>query len=156
MWDLVSWPGVEPRHPALGAQNLSHWTTREVLRPLLEEGLKEWLWRSPGQEPNSSHTQKWKREPAASRRGSSHLSETQHTWWFTKGPHPALLSSTCSEVGWEWGCKIEHHQRHIISLTGELREGASSLLWIWTGVFVGNYIWEGTGWLCKLYFLSAF
>ena len=30
MWDLVSWPGIEPRSPALGAQNLCHWTTREV------------------------------------------------------------------------------------------------------------------------------
>ena len=31
MWDLVPWPGVEPRVPALGAQSLSHWTSREVL-----------------------------------------------------------------------------------------------------------------------------
>ena len=31
MWDLVPWPGIEPRHPALGAWSLSHWTTREVL-----------------------------------------------------------------------------------------------------------------------------
>ena len=31
MWDLVPWPGMEPRVPALGAQSLSHWTTREVL-----------------------------------------------------------------------------------------------------------------------------
>ena len=30
MWDLVPWPGIEPRTPALGAQSLSHWTTREV------------------------------------------------------------------------------------------------------------------------------
>ena len=30
MWDLVSWPGIEPGFPALGAWNLSHWTTREV------------------------------------------------------------------------------------------------------------------------------
>ena len=30
MWDLVPWPGIEPRFPALIAQNLSHWTTREV------------------------------------------------------------------------------------------------------------------------------
>ena len=30
MWDLVPWPGIEPRPPALGAQSLSHWTTREV------------------------------------------------------------------------------------------------------------------------------
>ena len=26
----VPWPGIEPRHPALGAWNLTHWTTREV------------------------------------------------------------------------------------------------------------------------------
>ena len=30
MWDLVSWPGIEPRPSALGARILSHWTTREV------------------------------------------------------------------------------------------------------------------------------
>ena len=29
-WDLVPWPGIEPGPPALGAQSLSHWTTREV------------------------------------------------------------------------------------------------------------------------------
>ena len=28
--DLISWPGVKPRSPALGAQSLSYWTTREV------------------------------------------------------------------------------------------------------------------------------
>ena len=31
MWALVPWPGMEPRPPALGAQSLSHWTTREAL-----------------------------------------------------------------------------------------------------------------------------
>ena len=30
LWDLVSWPGIEPGPPALGPQGLSHWTTREV------------------------------------------------------------------------------------------------------------------------------
>ena len=30
MWDLVPWPGIEPRHPALGAWSCSHWTTKEV------------------------------------------------------------------------------------------------------------------------------
>ena len=30
MWDLVPWPGIELRPPALGAQSLSHWTTRDV------------------------------------------------------------------------------------------------------------------------------
>ena len=36
MWDLVSWPGIEPRPPALGVWSLSCWTTREVPQfPLL-------------------------------------------------------------------------------------------------------------------------
>ena len=30
MWDLVPQPGMEPGPPALGAQSLSLWTTREV------------------------------------------------------------------------------------------------------------------------------
>ena len=30
MWDLVPWSGSEPGPPALGAQSLSNWTTREV------------------------------------------------------------------------------------------------------------------------------
>ena len=30
MWDLVPWPGIEPRPPTLGAWSLSHWTTMEV------------------------------------------------------------------------------------------------------------------------------
>ena len=29
MWDLVPWPGIEPRPLALGAWSPSHWTTRE-------------------------------------------------------------------------------------------------------------------------------
>ena len=30
MWDLVSWPRIEPRSPELGTRSLSHWTTREM------------------------------------------------------------------------------------------------------------------------------
>ena len=30
MWNLLPWPGIECRFPALGDQSLSHWTTREV------------------------------------------------------------------------------------------------------------------------------
>ena len=33
-WDLVPWPGIEARTPAMGAGSLSHWTTREVPGPL--------------------------------------------------------------------------------------------------------------------------
>ena len=31
MWNLVPLPGVKPGPPALGAQSLSHWTSRKVL-----------------------------------------------------------------------------------------------------------------------------
>ena len=30
MQDLVPWPGIEPRPPALGTQSLSHWNTGKV------------------------------------------------------------------------------------------------------------------------------
>ena len=30
MWDPVHWPGIEPWPPALAAQSLSHWATKEV------------------------------------------------------------------------------------------------------------------------------
>ena len=30
MWDLFHWPGIKPRAPALGAQSLNHWTTRNI------------------------------------------------------------------------------------------------------------------------------
>ena len=30
MWDLVPWPGIEPRPPALEAWSLSHQTTRDI------------------------------------------------------------------------------------------------------------------------------
>ena len=29
MWDLVPWPGIKPKPPALGAQSISHGTTKE-------------------------------------------------------------------------------------------------------------------------------
>ena len=30
MWDLVPWPRIKPKSPALGVRSLSHWTTRKV------------------------------------------------------------------------------------------------------------------------------
>ena len=35
VWDLVPWPGVQPRPPALGARTVGHWTSREAPCPLL-------------------------------------------------------------------------------------------------------------------------
>ena len=31
LWNLVSWPGIEPRTPVWGGQSLIHWATREAL-----------------------------------------------------------------------------------------------------------------------------
>ena len=31
VWDLVPWPGIEPRPPALGVWSLNHWTTGKSL-----------------------------------------------------------------------------------------------------------------------------
>ena len=35
MWDLVSWPGIGPGFPALGARHLSHCSMREVPKMLI-------------------------------------------------------------------------------------------------------------------------
>ena len=49
MWDPVPQTGIQPRPPALGAQSLSHWTTREVpetvafWRRWKQAGLSDWL-----------------------------------------------------------------------------------------------------------------
>ena len=44
MWDLVPWPEIEPRSSPLGAQSLSHWTSREVpkLNSLCQCKLSDW------------------------------------------------------------------------------------------------------------------
>ena len=58
MWDLVPWPGIEPGTPALGAQSLSHWTTKEseservkVTQSCLTlfDPMHYTVWNSPGQ-----------------------------------------------------------------------------------------------------------
>ena len=36
MWDLSSWPGIEPTPPTLEAQSLNQWTIREVLKTILK------------------------------------------------------------------------------------------------------------------------
>ena len=39
IWDIVPWPGIKPRSPALGVWSLSHQTTREASCSLLGWGL---------------------------------------------------------------------------------------------------------------------
>ena len=40
LWDLVPWPGIEPRPQALEAWSMRPWTTRAVLVPALGLGLE--------------------------------------------------------------------------------------------------------------------
>ena len=51
MWDLVSWPGIKPRPPALGAWSLSHWTTRKAPCAFLSEHFDHLGWVGARQVP---------------------------------------------------------------------------------------------------------
>ena len=42
--DIVPWPGIKPGPPALGAQSLNHWTTREVPVLLLLSFIFHLFW----------------------------------------------------------------------------------------------------------------
>ena len=61
MWDLVPWPGIEPRPPVLGVRRLSHRTTREVSLWALSRWPWDtvwcvWIWTGvprPGTNPSS-------------------------------------------------------------------------------------------------------
>ena len=45
IWDLVPWPGIEPRPPALGTWSLSHWATLEVPNSaILKKKIRFYLW----------------------------------------------------------------------------------------------------------------
>ena len=78
MWDLVPWPGIEPRPPALEARSLiGHWTTREIPpRWLLIEDQPYRCW--------CSHFSKSARMAGAIAGGSLF-----HPW---RSPHPPLSS----------------------------------------------------------------
>ena len=54
--NMVPWPGIEPRHPMLGARSLKHRTTREALRLVL--WWETWAQRLPVCS-NTAH--KWKK-----------------------------------------------------------------------------------------------
>ena len=47
MWDLVPWPGIEPRPPASGVQSLSRWATREVPVLVFEMEVFVQTWAKP-------------------------------------------------------------------------------------------------------------
>ena len=42
VWDLVPWPGIEPKPPVLGARSLSHWTIREVSKTSFLKYIFSW------------------------------------------------------------------------------------------------------------------
>ena len=49
MWDLVPWPGVEPKPPASRVQSLSHWTTREAPVCVYINSNSTVFWKCPTQ-----------------------------------------------------------------------------------------------------------
>ena len=61
MWDLVLGPGIEPWPPALGAQSLSWWTTREVLK-IIFKTISHIIWQNYSH-PHLSSRSLWKAPP---------------------------------------------------------------------------------------------
>ena len=74
IWDLVPWPGIKHRPPALGAQIPSHWTTRKVP---VTHNLKENSWCGKNKVLSERHSQ--------SQRPFLHHPDLLWTWeWFSQ------------------------------------------------------------------------
>ena len=67
MWDLVPWPGIKPRSPALGEWSFSHCTTREV--PVISFKPYNNLW---GENHDHTHLTPVERKPPGDSRTCSH------------------------------------------------------------------------------------
>ena len=84
MWDLVLWPGIKPRTPALGARSINHWITREV--PILcsvqfsHSVVSDSLW---------SHGLQHTRLPCPSPTPRACSNSCPSGWWC----HPTISSS---------------------------------------------------------------
>ena len=56
MCDLLPWPGVKPRSPALGACSLSHWTTKDSPKTLeTQPTLEDVPWPAPFCHKSTNH-----------------------------------------------------------------------------------------------------
>ena len=104
MWDLVPWPGIEPRPPALGVWSLSHWTTREVPDPL----LFHWKQVCPQNPSQHGNTARWSEQARGSHLPSLTL-EGMYNWdlqgWETEGAGQAETprwgnTDICDEGEW--------------------------------------------------------
>ena len=98
MWDLVPWPGIKPRPPALGTQNLSHWTTWEIPQQKLD------LLQTPGLGLHSGSVGHWVRWPHHQWAWKTLLplhgspaTESRISTIPTKKPQPSAFSATSTQ-----------------------------------------------------------
>ena len=84
MWDLVPWPGIKPRPSALGAQSLTHWTTKQG-----SPGLLVFYWQF------------------------LHLVVSFFLLWYQGWPHKMSLASShiLEDLGEDW-CKGHHFKEY--------------------------------------------
>ena len=107
MWDLVPWPRIKLRPPALGTQNFSHWTTWEILQQKL--GLLQ----TPGlglQTGSVGHWVGWPRHQWAWKTllplHGSPAAESRISTIPTKKPQPSTFSATSTQnITWINSCK---------------------------------------------------
>ena len=98
MWDLVSWPGIEPETPALGAQGLSHWTTREV--PMLS---------SRGEEANGNPNRRTKLE--------IYFLNLENGMWNYVLKLWHICSRACSQYSWDPCSRVQYQEmQHMFML----------------------------------------
>ena len=100
-WDLVPWPVIELRPPALGVRSLSHWTTREVPSDLI------FYWVTPLKSLSPNRVTSWgtageggDREGIASLTQWTWVWANSSRWWRTAVPpgrKPGVLQSMGSQ-----------------------------------------------------------
>ena len=148
MWDLVPWPEIEPRPPALGAQSLSHETIRDVPRLLLNNVLPcGLLW--DGTEGNQTvlHCHNIKHRGWNERPGLGTLFPELVLWDSANQPtaqstHPAQVNMQSGSVGVGRGdvlcpeysmstCPLHAHQMEWRVINSNLVLKTSVIVWTW-------------------------
>ena len=116
MWDLVPWPGIEPRSPALGAQCLFHWTTREVPESRVLKGNVY-----PHVCSSIIHDSLRRQKPPK----CLLTDEWRNTMWYT---HNGILFSFRKEWNSDTCYNMDEPWRHSVQLLSRVRLFAT--LWI--------------------------
>ena len=113
MWALVPWPGIEPRAPALGAQSLIHWTTREVQDHFsipMGKSFTDWEIYPTTCSADSEEFTRWVEQLPC---GPPDLpsSPGSFSWSLSPAPHPPPLPMSCRVFSlylYDYGCSPVH------------------------------------------------